>query len=274
MFCTFGRETTRPKLLRKGPALTESIYNLVPRPEVPVQKPQRYQSRYNDAVKQFYDSIKSPHRTMGYYQTPLPAPQDYLKKHSKEPHIEKRSFTYPDEDRRKPPVPTLKEMLPKPAEPTKNFIKENVRNVLRTAPPKPIPKTVDTKNGDIVVLEFSGLVPKFCMKKEFGKTPKYIVQRKVDMDYSQKAYNDFIAEQRMKGAPHKLTHEERNDLIKGLKENWSQLHHDYLGLSLVTDTLRKKARKERLEDQLHSLEQDINLLERHEDIYVINTDHE
>lgn len=58
--------------------------------------------------------------------------------------------------------------------------------------------------------------------------------------------------------------------IQGLKNNWDELHHEYQGLSLVTDTLSKKARKERLEVALKQLENDINIIERFKTIYIPN----
>jgi len=34
----------------------------------------------------------------------------------------------------------------------------------------------------------------------------------------------------------------RDEILAGLKKNWEQLHHQYQGLSVVTDTVPKKAR--------------------------------
>lgn len=59
-------------------------------------------------------------------------------------------------------------------------------------------------------------------------------------------------------------------LSKRLKKNWDELHHEYQGLSLVTDTLSKKSHKERLEVAMKKLENDINLFERFKTIYVTN----
>jgi len=60
----------------------------------------------------------------------------------------------------------------------------------------------------------------------------------------------------------------REELLTGLKKNWEVLHHQYQGLSVVTDTAPKKARKERMEAEMKQLEKDIELIERHKVILV------
>ena len=60
----------------------------------------------------------------------------------------------------------------------------------------------------------------------------------------------------------------REELLTGLKKNWEVLHHQYQGLSVVTDTAPKKARKERMEAEMKQLERDIELIERHKVILV------
>ena len=60
----------------------------------------------------------------------------------------------------------------------------------------------------------------------------------------------------------------RQSIINGLKANWEELHHQYQGLSVVTDTAPKKARKESLEAQMKQLERDIETTEKHKIIYI------
>lgn len=60
----------------------------------------------------------------------------------------------------------------------------------------------------------------------------------------------------------------RQSIIDGLKANWEELHHQYQGLSVVTDTAPKKARKESLEAQMKQLERDIETMEKHKVIYI------
>ena len=65
----------------------------------------------------------------------------------------------------------------------------------------------------------------------------------------------------------------RQALLAGLKANWEDLHHQYQGLSVITDTAPKKARKERMEAEMKQLEKDIELLERHNRLYVSQPTH-
>ena len=63
----------------------------------------------------------------------------------------------------------------------------------------------------------------------------------------------------------------RQNIIAGLKTNWEEIHHQYQGLSVVTDTAPKKNRKERMEAEMNQLENDIELLEKHPKIYITST---
>ena len=60
----------------------------------------------------------------------------------------------------------------------------------------------------------------------------------------------------------------REVLLAGLKANWEELHHQYQGLSVITDTAPKKARKERMEAEMKQLEKDIELIEQHSKLYI------
>ena len=66
----------------------------------------------------------------------------------------------------------------------------------------------------------------------------------------------------------KLAFPYRQVIIDGLKRNWEEIHHQYQGLSVVTDTAPKKNRKERMEAEMNQLERDIELLEKHSNIYI------
>ena len=57
-----------------------------------------------------------------------------------------------------------------------------------------------------------------------------------------------------------------------MKTNWEEIHHQYQGLSVVTDTAPKKNRKERMEAEMDQLEKDIELLEKHTKIYISSDD--
>lgn len=109
-----------------------------------------------------------------------------------------------------------------------------------------------------------------CAVQDFGETPAYVLKRKEEMQRAQDEYDAYVAEHFRRGAMRQLTDDERQALIDGLKENWEQLHRDYLQLSVVIDTVPKKHRKERLESDMKQLEKDVELLELHPVIYVTN----
>ncbi|KAF8795345.1 enkurin-like isoform X2 [Argiope bruennichi] len=147
---------------------SENIYNLILRsPEIQNKTP-RYQSKYSNKTKKFYGSKKKPHQTMGYAKTPLKSPAEYLKKHTREtkPNKESKPFSCLDISHKRPPVPK-KEDAPLIIHEgkDKNFISLNKLDVIRKPALRPARKSVDTQKGDSFFLEFSGLVPKFCMKK-------------------------------------------------------------------------------------------------------------
>ena len=87
----------------------------------------------------------------------------------------------------------------------------------------------------------------------------------------QREYDEYVKSSMRKGAMRELTTSEKQMILAGLKANWEDIHHQYQGLSVVTDTAPKKNRKERMEGEMDQLEKDIELLEKHGKIYVTNT---
>ena len=81
----------------------------------------------------------------------------------------------------------------------------------------------------------------------------------------------YIQERFEQGQMKKIEGEERQVILDGLKKNWEELHREYQGLSVITDTVAKKARKERMEAKMKQLEKDIEVIERHNVIYVDNS---
>ena len=88
------------------------------------------------------------------------------------------------------------------------------------------------------------------------------------MEEAQRSYDRYVQESFQRGAMGMLSEEERVRILEGLKKNWEELHHQYQGLSVVTDTAPKKARKERMEAEMKQLERDIEVIEKHSIIYV------
>lgn len=98
--------------------------------------------------------------------------------------------------------------------------------------------------------------------------PQYLERRNEEMSAAQREYEEYIAESMRRGQMDQVERDQRDELLSGLKKNWEELHHQYQGLSVVTDTATKKARKERMEAAMKQLEKDIELIERHKVIYI------
>lgn len=249
---------------------SESIYNLIPNyMEIRSSQP-RYQSKYSSATRKFYETGKKPHQTMGFAKTPLKSPKEYLRKQTRDSNktIERKPFTCLDQNNKKPAIPKHGEAPPILHEiPGKDFIKINAVTALKTPALKPIPKIADTRRGDSFVLEYSGLVPKFLRKEDFGKTPRYLLRRRQDLEYS----NEMFAKSNEGEKLYTLSEDEKTQLIEGLRANWEEMNTRYLSLPLVIDTKVLQNRKLELEKKMNLLEHDISFLEKNKDldIYVL-----
>jgi len=257
----------------------ESIYNLIPRECTEKEKVTRHKSKFRRNVQDDAVKNKDACRTMGPAKVATRPPDCFLRKHEKEPkmppetdvtHDCAREFHYPDKDHRKPPVPRPEEKPVMGLRTNKNFITENAVETIMSVPRKPQKVYVDTRRGDKHCLIPSGLEPVYIHKKDFGETPEYVKKRKDEMKRAQDEYDAYVTEHFRRGAMRQLTSEERQALIDGLKDNWEQLHREFLQLSVVIDTVPKKYRKERLEADMKQLERDVELLDTHPVIYIAN----
>jgi len=249
----------------------ESIYNLIPKEFLVPEKEQRHVSKFRTNVKEETNTHKAPNKTMGPAKVQTRPPEDFLKKHEKEPKLTgDTGFKYADSDNRKPAVPRRDERPIHGIRTTKNFITQNAVENIMAVPRYPNKKFVDTNMGDTQNLIPSGLEPTFVHKKDFGKTPVYLEHRKQEMAKAQEEYNRYVAEHFQRGAMQSLSSREREEILNGLKANWEQIHHEYQGLSVVTDTAPKKNRKERMEAEMKQLERDIETIEKHGVIYIAN----
>lgn len=114
----------------------------------------------------------------------------------------------------------------------------------------------------------SGLEPKYVKTATYGKTPKYLTQRKQDLEATRQAQTQAAQSSTSNSGLQQITTDERAAILDGLKANWESLHRDYQGLSMFTDTIPKKTQRNTMEAQLNQLEADINKLERHKVIFV------
>jgi len=135
-------------------------------------------------------------------------------------------------------------------------------------PKKPERNIVDDRFGDKFPIDPSGLLPKYLKKKNFGEVPVYIKQRQEDVKKAQDEYSSFMTDYFRRGAMREMAENERRTIIDGLKKQWEDVHHEYQQLSVIIDTIPKRQRKERLEHSMQLLEKDIDLLEKHQLIYI------
>lgn len=254
----------------------ESIYNLIPRAQVIPPKQPRHESKFKATVKKEHEQTKGSHRTMGYLKEPVHKPDDFLKAHQKEfthqfpnPPRPHRGDTPPGEPaQRKPAVPKHNEQPLLGLKTNKNFISQNAVDTIMTVPRKPEKNIVDTRKGQKFSLEPSGKTPVYVKKKNFGSIPNYIVERKNESAKAKEEYEAYMNEYFKKGALRSMTDEERDAILNGLKQNWDELHHKFQALSVITDTVPKRLKKENLENEMKLLEKDIELLQRHQLIYI------
>ncbi|CAF1013755.1 unnamed protein product [Didymodactylos carnosus] len=249
----------------------ESVYNLVPRTEIRAPKAQRYESTFKKAATESLNKGKYPHRTMGYAEEPLPQSENFLKKHEKEKRLPEVKETTTKIDRneiRKPAVPTKNDIPKMGVKTEKNFIQSNALDAVMAVPRKPERNLVDDRFGDNFPVDPSGLVPKYLKKKDFGEVPVYIKKRQEDMKKAQDEYSSYVTDYFRRGAMREMGDSERRSVIDGLKKQWEDVHHEYQTLSVLIDTIPKRQRKERLEHEMQLLEKDIDLLEKHQVIYI------
>lgn len=74
-------------------------------------------------------------------------------------------FHYPDEDRKKPPIPSKDDVPLMGVKTTKNFISTNAVENITSVPKQPMKRYVDTRHGDTHSLIPSGLEPVYLHKK-------------------------------------------------------------------------------------------------------------
>lgn len=123
--------------------------------------------------------------------------------------ISETDFKYGDEGQRKPPVPKHTEKPVMGIKSNKNFINTNAVENIMSVPKKPAANFADTKHGATHPLEPSGLTPKYVNKKDYGKTPCYLIKRNKEVEEAQKMYDQYIQDSMQRGAMKCLSETER-----------------------------------------------------------------
>lgn len=211
---------------------------------------------------------------MGKIKTSPPNPKDPVTKGTGDKRrkilADSRKTTQISLKNRKPAVPTQSQAAPKYAKKSikTNKIYENAMRNINSVPKKPKDIFVDSCYGNKNETERSGLVPRYVKKADYGKLPNYIIKRSLEVEHAENLYDQYLNEHLKNEAAKEVSEEDRLSLLKSLKAKWDQLNHQYQGLSVVTDTVPKKFRKETLESQMSDVQKDIKFLERHTKIFI------
>uniref|UniRef100_A0A1B0G8G1 Enkurin domain-containing protein n=1 Tax=Glossina morsitans morsitans TaxID=37546 RepID=A0A1B0G8G1_GLOMM len=254
-----------------------------------------------DNRKLLTSSVKNYHQTMGYAETPLRAPCNFMRKNQgvkwsrlnehrcppkrfipPVPRLQNAKVAHDEKSKDEPEKEKKAESTSCPQAQTKsfkhraNFVALNIDKIKNSKSKRPPPRYVDTPTGDRHNLLNAGLIPQYTCSKNFGKVPCYIHARKKMLE----KYNAQCADAKilakdaclrgMTDVPglKKLGSDERQDILAGLKRNFGDIFKSYQGLSLYTDTIAKKLRKGKYERELRQLEQDIFLMESNPEIYI------
>lgn len=261
--------------------MEESIYNIIPPAEKLIVKPAMYRSHHNSAAPPSCSTFgvagsKPGVSNIAGETQPEPStrkadafgqpsgeyrvePENYLKKSSKSNKVQTLAQVKkaaPEQlqpsimkTRTKPLVPAVCEKPVLGLKSKKNFIVVNaVDNILRKPNIQPVAEPNEYKK-----------------KGDYGKVPAYLTKIKSDIEdeynYIQRLQKE---EEDQNTSVRVMAEEEREMLIKGLKEKWEKVNLDYQATTHMTklDTVGKVKRKEQYEATLAAIEKDISRLNR------------
>lgn len=165
----------------------ENIYDVTPKEEIHIKRSPRYVSKFRESVKEEHkrnNSIRGKEcGIMGPPEQQPPHPSRFLKKHTAEQARLKRNAEIKKDSEslkvsKMQPVPRtadlLKEYDKDRIQPSKNFVAENIKQVLESKPREPEQRVVIDRYGERKELS-RGLEPRYINSKVFGKTPPYLV---------------------------------------------------------------------------------------------------
>lgn len=210
------------------------------------EKQARHVIELPDRKKLLTSAVKNNHQTMGYAETPMDRPSNFLKKNNGIKWQRLNEHTCPPK-KELPAVPIFTRTKSKSAgEITEivkretedilcprtryfkdhkhraNFVAINVEAIKQLKAQRPTPRYVDTPKGDRHNLLNTGLVPQYICSKNFAKVPGYLHARKkfltklniqcerdkLDAEQACGRYGDKIP------GVKKLTLNERQDILK------------------------------------------------------------
>jgi hypothetical protein len=247
--------------------MNESVYDLIPPPEVVPERPTRHVSKFR------VSSVAAP--PPSYTTFPQKQPVDgSAASHFRRPGANMGKAVGPEIDPRKflkkgegiasvvAPMPKQKLVRKDPLVPAadkpvmglkteKNFVKANALEVVNMAP----------KNCKVE--------PRLeQLRPTFGRAPPYLEQVKQQLQ-SEKQYVETLRENRAKDEAEymatyvrPLTDEHREVLLTQLKERWAEKNRQFQSIPFARDTMMQVARKEAVEKELREIEVAISKLEK------------
>lgn len=240
-----------------------------------------YRSTCREGIeKEFRDKLTKPfhqHKTFGLAKEDIPAPEDYLKKLSKRPkNIPKdtKKFNWPEEVRRpRPPrYDEVKKIEPLETKNLTNYINKNAVDVLLKKKTQPKRITVDQRNGHKIDLDppktHPGVEKRFVLKDEFGKLPAYLIGHREFKEKAKDTLELYKIEKAMQNSPFRLSDEDKEEMIKGLKENWDRVFGEYVKLPVMIDTVKCTRQKAQLEQEMDQLQYYIKLLQSSVHVFI------
>ncbi|CAL8085473.1 unnamed protein product [Calicophoron daubneyi] len=255
----------------------ENILNLIYKEPPRKIKSARYASCFRPSVINEYRSNKHQWKSIGQAKVPIPDPKSFLKRRAtterKAVSAEaprKGTFHECGVKNRKPKLPNSQNLTTENLQSDKNYVAENLKQALRMVPRRPAKYSVDTRLGHKIDLEKSGLELVYIQKENLGDLPEYISKRRREVDTAIWQYNQYVEQMQQRNALKKVADEEKKALLKGLKDQWLLRYKQYQTLSVMIDTAPQVQRKMRLEKEMSELENDIELIERYQVIYIAN----
>jgi len=88
------------------------------------------------------------------------------------------------------------------------------------------------------------------------------------MEKAKQEHETYVSDYFHRGAMREMNDNERQTIIDSLKKQWEDIHYEYQTLSVIIDTIPKRQYKESLEYQMKLLEKDLDLLKKHQVIYI------
>ncbi|KAL5962113.1 Enkurin [Taenia solium] len=252
----------------------ESIYNLLPVEPAVLPKSKRHDKKYQSIYRPMAKKGMAEHKigrskTIGPAAIQRPNPSLFLRSHTCL-NVHRNADSNDQENicpGKKPPLPNFRQKLEIKDSNELNIINLNKLLAILSEPKKHESIIVDSKIGHMYNLNGSGLTKDHLYKK-FGKIPAYLKRRMDEKLKNAELYTCYNEEVALHQQFPRLSPQERENLLKLLKQKHSQVYSEFLRLSVIIDTLHKRLKKERLEKALNELEKDIRTIEEHEFIYV------